>query len=353
MDASPIEHPPAVPMDTTPVEDPPPPPIDTSRTEDTPAEPMDTTPAEHPPAPPMETSPTSDPPAPISTTSTSPAQPSPYSSDYETDTDAEPEEFYITLDLTIPAPALAGPSTNPYTNVASTAPKKSTHILGASRGQQPRLRPLPKWARNTAGGPAARKDRIQILGLDSEQVLVNFQNRIWAGEWTRAVGSEVYISAAPGPAPEEEEEEGEEDGVGGKDVPRISGGGYYYSEKDGSLASAFEGEEWESYSEDGDAEDEGDEEPAAVPMLQSMSQGGYFTPGWNKRVVETSVEKGGTQAAETSEKQGETQAVETSGKEGGMQAAETSGERGETQAAETSGKQGETQAWREGRDSGR
>lgn len=223
----------------------------------------------------------------------------------------------------------------------------------------------------------------------------------------------MFISAAPGPAAEEVVvgvggdgyEEGEGVGVG-KDVPRISGGGYYYSEKDGSLASAFVGgrrrthakrppqireeeatrklldpetgrvvavgrdrvhflpaivkakewpfaeqlqgksdflrrlervqierkelgeedadhqggrrrrrrtrkkgkgvatgvegeeeeEEWESFSEDGDAEDEGEgqegEVPAAVSMLHSISQEGYFKPGWNKRDTETSGKKG-------------------------------------------------------------
>jgi hypothetical protein len=153
-------------------------------------------------------------------------------SEYETDPDAEPDVFYLTLDLTIPQPALAGPSTNPHHTQHPLPLKKSTQILGASRQQ--RHKPVPAWARPSS----FRKDRLQILDLASEQPLFSYQNKIYAGQWTKAVGSEVFIS---GGIRNREEEEEDKEGAEYKEVPRISGGGYYYSEKDGSLASAFTG----------------------------------------------------------------------------------------------------------------
>ncbi|KAI5816885.1 hypothetical protein BZA77DRAFT_45160 [Pyronema omphalodes] len=152
-------------------------------------------------------------------------------SEYETDPDAEPDVFYVTLDLTVPQPALAGPSTNPHHTQHPLPLKKSTQILGASRHQ--RHKPVPAWARPSS----FRKDRLQILDLASEQPLFSYQNKIYAGQWTKTVGSEVFISGGNRDGEEEEDKEGMEY----KEVPRISGGGYYYSEKDGSLASAFTG----------------------------------------------------------------------------------------------------------------
>jgi len=162
-----------------------------------------------------------------------------YSSEYETDSSADPEEFYIVLDLTVPVPVQAGPSTNPYANVslkkaaaptASSHPQKSTHMLGASRHQAPRQ--LPKWAR----GATARRDRIQILDLEGDEILVNYQNRIWNGAWMKTVGSELYIHTPPSTAGE-----GEDSPPVHREPPRISGGGYYYSERDFSAAAAYVG----------------------------------------------------------------------------------------------------------------
>jgi len=165
------------------------------------------------------------------------------SSEYETDSSGDVDEFYITLDLTVPTPVQAGPSSNPYTNAsfgraaaptASSHPQKSTHMLGASRYHAPRQ--LPKWAR----GATARRDRLQILDLSGDEVLVNYQNRIWAGSWTSTVGSELHIHT-PLSAAAAEKEEVEASQTLRREPPRISGGGYYYSERDFSAAAAYVG----------------------------------------------------------------------------------------------------------------
>jgi hypothetical protein len=75
------------------------------------------------------------------------------------------------------------------------------------------------------------------LDLAGDEVLVNFQNRIWTGSWAQTIGSEVYVNGMP--RTEEEEEEEEEIVIRGP--TRASGGGYYYSEKDFSAAAPLVG----------------------------------------------------------------------------------------------------------------
>jgi hypothetical protein len=75
------------------------------------------------------------------------------------------------------------------------------------------------------------------LDLAGDEVLVNFQNRIWTGSWAQIVGSEVYVNGMP----RTEEEEEEEEDINFRGPPRASGGGYYYSEKDFSAAAPLVG----------------------------------------------------------------------------------------------------------------
>jgi hypothetical protein len=76
------------------------------------------------------------------------------------------------------------------------------------------------------------------LDLAGDEVLVNFQNHIWAGSWAQTVGSEVYVNGMPRT---EEEEEEEEEEIVLRGAPRATGGGYYYSEKDFSAAAPLVG----------------------------------------------------------------------------------------------------------------
>lgn len=179
-------------------------------------------------------------------------QSSPQSSEYETDSEAEPEEFYITLDLSIPQPVHAGPSSNPFRNPTAstsaaskhTTTQKSTYVLGATRSQQTRHH-VSEWARTAS---SARRDCVQILGLDSDNPLVSYQNRIWSGQWARVIGTEMYIESAStknkGPAdgnPDISVDTNVPAGILACGVPRLSGGGFYYSEKDVSMAAAYVG----------------------------------------------------------------------------------------------------------------